>query len=397
MPVKQISLTSSGSAAFSHCDLIQELAPHFNHHQESIEFQLDNNFHFDLSVIALFGAWYQKYGKNKEIHFIGEPQSCHKIQQFGIQYPQFIHQNRFQLASNDFLPLLIVDEQSHFSIYTAIMELVIRHFQLHSTDFLNWPIFELLDNIVNHSGAHGFVCARIFQQRYLEIGFWDNGPGLRKTLMQSMIPIKDDQEAIEKALQRGVRRSSATQGNGLAGTLDIIRLNCGRLNICSGTSSLVIDTHSRHGIPHQDVFGTGIDISLDLSIEVDLSDTFIKRCDLSYLEIVEKQFEENQKRFIVKDECEHTGGRSPARSFRNKILNLLHVAELPIIGLDFSGIEFATSSFLDELLGFLIVDLSFPVFQTRIKIMGMNEKIEKYANVVIGQRLGDLTNKEERP
>ena len=55
--------------------------------------------------------------------------------------------------------------------------------------------------------------------------------------------------------------------------------------------------------------------------------------------------------------------------------------------MDFSDVETAASSFLDELLGRLNSKLGVEKFNDVIKIRNMNKMIQKMANVVVKDRL----------
>ena len=58
--------------------------------------------------------------------------------------------------------------------------------------------------------------------------------------------------------------------------------------------------------------------------------------------------------------------------------------------LDFTGVEIAASSFLDELLGQLAAFLGEEEFRRRIQVQNMPSLVGQIANVVIGQRLQGL-------
>jgi len=92
----------------------------------------------------------------------------------------------------------------------------------------------------------------------------------------------------------------------------------------------------------------------------------------------------------VAQECISTGMRGPAQHLRQRVLSeLSQGAEL--LTLDFRSVENATSSFLDELLGRLASELGAEAFRRKVRIVGLNELIERMANVVIHQRLEGLT------
>ncbi len=84
--------------------------------------------------------------------------------------------------------------------------------------------------------------------------------------------------------------------------------------------------------------------------------------------------------------CSTTGTRPPAERLRRKILALLPEMEEPLV-VDFGGVERASSSFLDELLGRLADHLGPEDFARRLEVKGMNQALRSMANVVIRQRL----------
>jgi hypothetical protein len=88
----------------------------------------------------------------------------------------------------------------------------------------------------------------------------------------------------------------------------------------------------------------------------------------------------------IRDECVHTGSRPPATGLRRKILTLLPDMTDPLI-LDFDGVQSASSSFLDELLGRLAQELGIAAFRYRIRITNAPDRIRGMADVVIKQRL----------
>ena len=71
------------------------------------------------------------------------------------------------------------------------------------------------------------------------------------------------------------------------------------------------------------------------------------------------------------------------------MLALLPDIEGPL-RLDFTGVEIAASSFLDELLGRLAAGLGEEEFRQRVQVCNMTPLIRQIANVVIGQRLRGL-------
>lgn len=173
-------------------------------------------------------------------------------------------------------------------------------------------------------------------------------------------------------------------GNGLAGTLEIAKVNGGDFQIWSGNVTLQYkDGKDKGFVEHAAVPGTGVYLSLDTRRPVALSETFIER-PTAAPGIIVAHVETGGLRII--DEVEHTGSRRPATHLRRKVLNLLHDSREPLT-LDFTGVRQASSSFLDELLGRLVKELGVVRFQEQIRVINASQQLASMANVVIQQRM----------
>ena len=88
-------------------------------------------------------------------------------------------------------------------------------------------------------------------------------------------------------------------------------------------------------------------------------------------------------------ECLHTGGRAPAKLLRRKIQSLLPAMDGEPLILDFSGVNSAASSILDELLGRLADEdpRGQAIFDGAVRIQGMTPTVQAMATVVEAQRL----------
>lgn len=239
------------------------------------------------------------------------------------------------------------------------------------------------------------VCAqyRPKQQRF-DIGICDMGRGLLGSLQPTFPEVRSYGLAIDRAIQRGVTRDHAIgQGNGMAGSYEIVRLNGGTYQIWTGDVVYELNKGKRRpgfqSMPA--VFGTGVMFSLDTSKPVDLASTWIAG-NLGVLSV----FLNNQTEAAteiglnVATECLHTGGRQPAKLLRRKIQGLLPAMDGEPLILDFADVRSAASSFLDELLGRLAAEdqRGQRIFDGAVRIQGMNPTVQAMANVVVAQRLG---------
>ena len=137
--------------------------------------------------------------------------------------------------------------------------------------------------------------------------------------------------------------------------------------------------------------GTGVVLSLDTNRPVNLTDTFIGEAAYTFIENQADRLLETG--LSIRAECISTGVRETAARLRRKVEALLPDMCGPLI-LDFGGVEFASSSFLDELLGRLISRLGCAEFHSRVAIRNATADILAMANVVIGQRVSPPPGKE---
>lgn len=96
---------------------------------------------------------------------------------------------------------------------------------------------------------------------------------------------------------------------------------------------------------------------------------------------------EENKVFKLKDEPSGTGTRQSGEILRRKILNTVKESPNPIV-IDFEGIQVIASSFADELIGKLVLELGFIDFTQRIQLKNMNDIIVPIANRSVAQRMG---------
>lgn len=298
-------------------------------------------------------------------------------------------------AAGRYIPLQMISGGPEvLSVTNAICDLMLRRYDgaRAFVPAVEWMSYEVADNIVLHAQTQspGFVCAQYYEAGgRLEIAVVDLGRGLRASLSETRA-VPDDTAALKLAVTRGVTRSSLVgQGNGLAGTLEIAKVNGGTLQLCSGEVMLqqVAEEQTFVAVPHMP--GTGIVLDLDTRRPVELTQTEIAGGgswqDWNYL-IAEGERLAERGGLRVLDECSHVAGRPPALALRRKIEALLPDLEQPMV-LDFDGITMASSSFLDELLGRLVEAHGPEVLGARIQLKNVPPLIQRLAENVIGQRL----------
>ena len=294
-----------------------------------------------------------------------------------------------------FIPIMLIrDDDDVFKTVNAISDIVLQQFD-NAREFLpafEWAINEIIDNIFVHSQTKspGIVCAQLFPQlKRLNIAVCDSGIGLRGSLGNTF-ELNTDIAAIEKALERGVTRdSNIGQGNGMAGSLEIITKNKGSISVSSGSAQYKMTNGTDHGFSQSDQLdGTCVSLSFNLDNPVALDSIWIGSAGWSYIDSEAERVSEYG--ISIKEACDHTGGRPPATRLRRKIISILPEVE-GAIKLDFTDVPSISSSFFDELLGRLNAELGNETFNERIVVSGLSTVHRNMANNVIAQRLASET------
>lgn len=355
------------------------------------------------SGIAVMAAWGQSIRrKGHDVEFYGDDETLRYLARMDLfKILEFPYRENFERHSEGgrFMPLHKVENSKDcVKVINRIGDLVLHHFD-NAREFypaMEWAVNEVVDNITIHSDSPvpGVVCAQFFpKQSRVDIGICDMGRGIKASLSERY-ELLSHGDAIAKALERGVTRNPEVgQGNGLAGTFQIAQANKGIFHLWSGNACFKMTTGKEQFAMIPETQGTGIFLSLDATRPVNLkTDTFIGESQLGDNEstyiYAESERVTRGDGLVVADECFHTGGRLPAKDLRRKILALLPDVDRNPLLLNFAGVQSASSSFLDELLGRLVIQLGVPTFKSKVTVINMNATLRAMANVVIKQRLG---------
>jgi len=362
--------------------------------QKFLHINITKTAFLKMDVVAFLTAWCLELKRNKiDIEITGDPSLLLYLARMNFNKHLDIKEPNFNRNSEEgrFIPIkLINSDDDVYNTVNAICELAIHQFDgaISFVPGMEWAVNEIVDNIRIHSNTKvpGVVCAQYYPQRHrLDIAICDMGLGIRETLSSSH-NIIDSQDAIKNALSRGITRDPKVgQGNGMAGALTISEANKGELSVWTGDCLFELKNDAQNYFPIPNVLGTGIMFSLDTQHGVDLSKTWIGESGFSFIDAIAESVAEVGG-VDVSERCKTTGNRTPAKALRRWILSVLSEMEEPL-KLNFSKIKSASSSFLDELLGRLVEELGENNFKSKIKLNGMNEMIQRMANVVIAQRL----------
>ncbi|WP_394430449.1 STAS-like domain-containing protein [Streptomyces sp. SGAir0957] len=262
---------------------------------------------------------------------------------------------------------------------------------------LNWCLFEVLDNVFQHSKSpYGYAMMQIHsKRRWCTVAVADCGIGIHRSFKENNVyAAKNAYEAIMLAVQEKVTSKTKNMGNGLYGLMRVVGLNKGELQIRSGRGWLEYRDGEIKGdysmsvplVDLNDHHGTTVDWQLDLSKRVSLAEALNFPEPNLLLERIEDEAGEHCLR--VADFEEGLGTRRSAEQIRNKLVNLLTLGAQRLT-LDFSGVNVVSSSFADEVLGKLALEMGIVSFMGRFSLKGMTPTVSAIVNRAISQRIAE--------
>lgn len=184
------------------------------------------------------------------------------------------------------------------------------------------------------------------------------------------------------------------QGNGLFGLHSIVRQGKGKLVITSGRGSYTYnngDVKTYNYLPCISGMtpGTIVDFQLNYAKDMSLDKALVfrgKQYKLSNLHIENLEDEYGRICYKISEHSEGTGTRDSANRVKNEVLNILSEKRCPII-LDFSGIAVISSSFADELVAKLFLNLGLFQFCNLIKLKVLDSSQQNILQRSVLQRI----------
>jgi hypothetical protein len=255
---------------------------------------------------------------------------------------------------------------------------------------VDWCLNEVADNVLNHASTAepGWLQATTYpQKKQVAFVVADTGRGILASLRESFPELTDAEDAVHKAIQKGITRSrDVGQGNGLAGLIRIAQGARGRVKIHSGGGSLDLDDQGQlHSSKIVSYPGTLVCVTLPTDKPVDLNEALWGQADAPAFDF--NYLTDDGIRVVVLNEAENFGNRFTARRIRNKVANLMKEHPTELVVLDFAGVDTATASFCDELVGKLAIELGIATFFGKCRLIGMSRFVENSVNEVLRQRV----------
>lgn len=263
-----------------------------------------------------------------------------------------------------------------------------------------WCIYEVMDNVLVHSRSkRGYIMAQYHKKtKCIAICVYDCGIGIFRSLVDGHMNPASEIDAIKLAIQEGVG-DGLGQGNGLYGLSQIVNANGGRLAISTGKSTLMLKrgdfkTWSNNPIVDENHYSTTVDFQLELSKKTDIKEALRSIGGIDDFDIrIDDMVQENSDwlKYKVADNAKDTGTRSSGRSLRIDVFNIMRRKEKPVI-IDFSDILIVGSSFIDEFIAKMYIELGAVKFNQLISIVNMNDELAHLCDRAIAMRINNEWN-----
>ena len=262
---------------------------------------------------------------------------------------------------------------------------------------LEWSVNEITDNVLVHaqSPIGGLVQMSTFQRtkKRVEYVVVDAGAGIPRTLRQSHPEISSDVDALERASREGVTRNvDLGQGNGLFGSFQICSHSMGFFQLESGYGKLAFTERGLQVTTEKVPFeGTLVAAQINFSVPHLLEEALQfggrKHVPMDFVELKYEQHDRPEVLFSVKNEATSFGSRVAGTPVRNKLLNLIRMCPGQRIVVDFDRIMLVSSSFADEVLGKLFIELGPVTFSQRIEFRNLAGMVKELIDKAIKQRM----------
>lgn len=275
-------------------------------------------------------------------------------------------------------------------------------------DALNWCVYEVLDNVFQHSQASsGYVMMQLHaRRRTLVIAVGDSGRGIHRSMAMATDKSKVDRAqlsqahlAIAHALQQGVTsKGSLNQGNGLHGLRRSVEINGGSLTIQSGRGRWSLDrgrvtaaTDLQHPVLDPETsHSTTVDWRLDCATAVSINDA-LGRAEQSSQLLEEIEVEPDHYRIDAVELESKVGSRDSGAKVRTRIRNYLAAGAQQIV-IDLANVGVVSSSFADEVAGKLAGELGELEYRRRVFFEGLTPTNRGLIERAIELRLAEATS-----
>ena len=271
---------------------------------------------------------------------------------------------------------------------------------------LEWTVNEITDNVLNHSEAdEGIFQAVVYpNNKYIDFGVVDRGIGIYNSLKPTFGHLNNDLQAISEAIKVGVTRDkNIGQGNGLAGTLRIASMCNGTFEVLSGMGRVFVSQDDKpdrqFNKKTKEFKGTFVAGMIDASTEFSIEKALMFGTSKGHVpsSVIDTLYEAENDDMLVIKMNEETGGFGSRKSgayLRTKVINLMNSKPTYPIEINWTGIPLISSSFADEFMGKMFLELGMITFAAKVRNVGMEELIMKLLDKAAAQRLTQEKDEE---
>jgi hypothetical protein len=249
---------------------------------------------------------------------------------------------------------------------------------------------------VNHSSSPigGLIqFTRRHASKRIDVVVCDAGVGIPATLRPAYPQIHTEFEALGWAIREGVTRDPAIgQGNGLFGSSEIARCSGGYFGLHSAHASLFLNESEGLSLRNEKIplNGTVVDVCMSYAIPNVLAGALkfqdLRHSPTDYIFLhYQTDSEDGALHFNVSKEAESVRSRAAGKPMRQQLSNLLRMTSEQV-RVDFGGLPVVSSSFADEAIAKLILEVGLDEFRRRVRLIGVTSTVQSIISKAIAQR-----------
>jgi len=263
-----------------------------------------------------------------------------------------------------------------------------------------WCLNVVMDNVLTHSARSGecpfgYVMVRFDEEaKRLKVCVFDLGIGLKASFAGSKYSPASDSEAIELALKANVT-SGIGQGNGLWGLHELMRrAEDGSVSLASGDAAYLfspkdgVDGRCEHEALAGFAGTTLVDFRMRVGGTIDFDRVFPGVANPVDLWQEAHEIEEGVVKYGVLEVAGGSGTRPSAAALRHLVENTVENDGKAVV-LDFDGVTFCSSAFIDELVGKLILRYGFLGFTQKVRLANVRGLSAQLVDHSIMQRIAE--------
>lgn len=346
-----------------------------------------------------------EYYREQGIEFHFEIDESEYLNSCGFVQPAYCTAEEIEARLSPFDHVFKYDSSAQVAAFTKKCVDYISHQEVCEPgvlDSMTWCINEVMDNVLVHSQSkYGYVMAQYHvASKHIAICVADQGVGIWNSLKTGKHHPRKEVDALTLAIQEGVGDGNG-QGNGLYGLSQIVKANKGILTLRSGSGLIMLKNNESMRKSDELLYvdpirkGTYVDFQLDLKKNVDIKATLssIGGFDGFDIRIDDMLQDDDSLLYDIFQNCEGTATRDAGRKLRNDIINTIKRTHQRIT-LDFTDIETVSSSFIDELIAKMMIELGIVTFNQIVTIKGLKDTIKYLCERSIYMRIYEEWSKK---